>query len=235
MNLADLAPCRFGRANAVVEAVLVWYFTEARAELEPPSNFGKMVAAIGERAEQATAKQDLSWHMVVPSGSQGLRARSEAVELDERLFRTLDREYPVRRALAAIGPFHADVLLHACWWPVASPLLCERLAAFGQRSVLAPVTRSARSAWLASESTRFFEEWLVRLSDRAMRQTGSTRAADRLLVAQIAGETNDLWNRSLAAFHEASSAWRSLVRAKAAAAHRASDGRLARVVAGYEG
>jgi len=196
------------------ESALNWYFTEARSSLQPPSNYGRMVAAIGARAEQAASRDTDSWHVVVSTGSPGAQARTAATEVDERLLQVCDREYPVRRALAAVGERLAEVLEAGSW-------SAQGLEAFGSRAALAPLTRAARSAWLASSTTRSFGEYLVRLSWRVRKGVGEAQAADRVLAAQITREALGLWREAIAAYVHAAARYSDLMRARQRAAREA--------------
>lgn len=221
MTFASLPARDLGdRAATRAEAELCWYFTEARSSLQPPSNFGRMVAAIGARAEQSSTRTGDSWHVVTSTGSSGAHARDAATELDERLLQVCDREYPVRRALAAVGDHWAEVLESCCW-------SSQGLEAFGSRAALAPLTRSARGAWLASSTTRSFGEWLVRLSWRVRQRDGSAQGADRVLAAQVAREALGLWREALAAYSHAMTRYLDLRRGKQRAAWAESRARVA--------
>jgi hypothetical protein len=186
-----------------VEQDLCAYFA-TRCDIEPPSNFSRMVAAIGCRAEQS-AKSD-SWHVVTSTGSAGMRAREQAVELDERLLKLLDEQRPVRRCLGAAGERAAELLELGC---AGSTLGLE---AFGQRAALAPMTRAARGAWIASSTSRNFGEWLVRLSWRNRKCAGAQLGADRLLVAEISAEALALWREAFAGYSRALARWQELQR-----------------------
>ena len=193
------------RSHAHLEQALCQYF-QSRSLIEPPSNFMRMIAAIGARAEQSTAAD--SWHMVKSSGSKGMRARSEATEMAEWLLVLCDDEYPVRRALSAIGPRQATMLEVGCLLPRLG------LESFGPRAELAPLTRAARGAWIDSDSSRCFEEWLVRLNDRVRTTNSSTPAADRVLANEIIHEAIAMWHSAISDYSQAMSRWRDLERGR---------------------
>lgn len=213
-----------------VEQELVAYFA-AEGALEPPSNFGAMQAALEAQRGTSVAVccsartscecSDATWrvHMVSRTGQKGLAARCSATELDERLLKLCDDEHPVRRSLAAVGPHVTELLEVGCSVPVLG------LEAFGQRAALAPFSRAARAAWLASSTSRSFGEWAVRLSHRVRKSHGDRVATDRALASEIAREALSLWRDALAEYAHARARWGDLVRerqrrARAEAAER---------------
>jgi hypothetical protein len=211
---------------AHVEAELSWYFTEARGAIEPPSNFGRMVAALAaQRAETAKPSAD-PWHVVGRSGSRGRSAAVDATELDARLIELCDREYPIRRALSAIGERASQVLEIGI---ACSPVGLE---AFGTYAALAPLTPSARCGWIESSTARSYGEWLVRLSWRVRKSVGDTLSADHVLADRITQEVAVVWRDALGAYCEAADRFGDLRRgrrrrARAAAAMRAEQARRA--------
>jgi hypothetical protein len=114
-------------AEAQVERDLIEYFVDRRGALEPPSNFGSMAAALEVQrgssgcetdcsARSSCSCSDATWrvHQISQTGQRGLAARIGATEMDERRLKLLDDEYPVRRALAAVGERIAEVLEVGC-------------------------------------------------------------------------------------------------------------------------
>jgi hypothetical protein len=225
-------------AEAQVERDLIEYFVDRRGALEPPSNFGSMAAALEVQrgssgcetdcsARSSCSCSDATWrvHQISQTGQRGLAARIGATEMDERRLKLLDDEYPVRRALAAVGERIAEVLEVGCSCSVLG------LEAFGQRAALAPLTRAARAAWIASSTSRDFGEWIVRCSWRVRKSKGGATAADRLLAAQITREAQGLWREALAAYCEALARFGDLVRARQQRARAESRARVEAVEA----
>ena len=205
-----------------LEAELTWYFTEGRGAIEPPSNFGRMVAALAAQRGDTSRPSADPWHVVGFSGSRGRSASLDATELDARLIELCDREYPIRGALSAIGEDQSRVLEIGI---AGSPVGLE---AFGTRAALAPLAPSARCEWIQSSTSRSYGEWLVRLSWRVRKSVGDTLIADRVLVARVTLEVAALWREALAAYREAANRFADLQSARrrgarAAAAERGLD------------
>lgn len=202
-------------AAARIELDLHEYFAAVEA-IEPPSNFGRMVTALQQMARSRAQAE--GWNVIRPSGTHGLAANLASTELSERLVRLLDDEYPVRRALAAIGPRWTEVLEIACTRESIG------LEAFGRRAQLAPLASSARRGWSDSSTSRPLGEFLRRLSSRVRHGHGDRVAADRALASEIAREASGLWGEAFGAFCLARARYAALCRGRrwAASAARAA-------------
>lgn len=207
------------QAARQAEQDLATYFSDYPGCLSPGSNYGAMCAAIGARGEQSNAAAKLSWQVVKPSGSSGMRAREEATEADGRLLGLASREYAVRRVLGAVGPACESVLWAGC---VGTGLGLE---AFGPRAALAPLSCAALLAWRASSTTKTFGEWLVRLSWRMRTDGSSASAFDRLLARDISAEAAVLWREAMGAYLRALDVWKARDRGRREAAARAARAR----------
>jgi hypothetical protein len=203
-------------AHRQFEQELADYFA-AGDVISPPSNFGRMVAAIGARAESAGKSE--SWHVVTITGSQGMRANEQATEVDERMLRALDELRPIRRCLAALTGWRQDVLAAACKWDGRSGV-----GAFGARAGLAPLTMAARRAHLESHTTKPLEEWLQCVGARVCSGAG---APERFLAKEIASEALALWRDAFSGFCAARARWQRMQWAKEHAARElcAAEGR----------
>jgi hypothetical protein len=191
------------------EQELMEYFA-ARDAIQPPSNFARMTAVLQALSCEKVADADWS-NFVHPTGSKGLAAAIASTELNERLLKLLDDEYPARRVLSAIGARRAVVLELACTLPSLG------WEAFGRRCQLAMLTVTARRAWVASKTTRELDDFLERLSSRVRKGRGDRLADERILAKTIAGEAAALWWDALGSYGVARDRYSELCRSRSRA------------------
>ena len=202
-----------------LESELRLFFADALAPgLE--SNFAQMVVALqrhmgGDHYEQDAARS--TWTVRVKAASS--RAQG-CTELNDWLLKRADNERPLRRALAALEPRHAEVLRVLLSGDVHGASL------FGAAGALAPLTRAARDAWSRSSTTHPLELWLYKLGHRARTGRSATQGLDRLLVREVTAECHRLYCQAADAFLRALSRYRSQRQARRAAVERARDARL---------
>lgn len=173
-----------------IESDLHWYWAWSEGEMSAPSNFMAMANAIALGCQV----------------SGGL----PNTEIDEGRLAAAGRARPISRALEQLSPIDRQVLF-AAYGPVA----VGELHALGKMAPIALLTPLAKTAHLASHTTRSLEEWLVRLAWRVCNRQGDQLPEDCATLHGVAGQTTAMLTKAVRAY-ESALAKRSTIPARAA-------------------
>jgi hypothetical protein len=155
---------------------LNWYWTWSEGEMSAPSNFTAMANAISLGRSPAS----------YPS-----------TEMDEGRLHAATRARFITRILEHVGDQDRRVLFLA-FGPFA-----RKFPVLGDAAPVAALTRTAVAAHHASESSRSFGDWLVRLCWRVARRLGDHVIEDSATLHTIAAEANAKLEKALAAYRDA--------------------------------
>jgi hypothetical protein len=166
-----------------IAADLNWYWIWSEGEMSPPSNYSAMVSAI----------------------SLGPRPASyPSTEMDEGRLKAATHARLISRTLENVSNEDRRVLFGA-FGPFA-----RKLPVLGESAPIAALTRTAAAAHRASNTSRSFGDWLVRLCWRVSKHQGDKPIEDSATLHSIAGEARRVLEGALAAYHKAESKRRGL-------------------------